>query len=139
MQYFSSKKECFNLPRTTLLSTYLKSLLVTFLLLLANQSFAFQATEEVSTTGPTHDKYVVGYYAQWAIYARDFNVSDIEAENLTNLMYAFYDTIFDDPTETSTITSLDVYADIDHAEDPGLNYNEGTLRGNMGALKLLKE
>ena len=48
------------------------------------------------TTGPTHDKYVVGYFAQWAIYTRDFNVSDIEAEHLTHLMYAFYDVKFED-------------------------------------------
>ena len=61
---------------------------------------------------------MVGYYAQWAIYARDFNVSDIEAEHLTYLMYAFYDTIFDEATETSLLASLDDYADFGHTEDP---------------------
>ena len=66
-------------------------------------------------------------------------MSDIEAENLTHLMYAFYDTIFDEATDTTTIESLDDYADTLHAEDPGLYYDEGTLRGNMRALKLLKE
>ena len=92
----------------------------------------------MSNTGPTHNKYVVGYYAQWAIYARDFNVSDIEAENLTHLMYAFYDTIFDDTTDTSTIASLDDYADFSHTEDPGITHSSD-LAGNMGALKLSKE
>jgi GH18 family chitinase len=90
------------------------------------------------TTGPTHNKYVVGYYAQWAIYARDFNVSDIEAEHLTHLMYAFYDTLFDEGTETGSINSLDDYADYGHNEDPGITHSS-ELTGNMGAIQLLKE
>lgn len=90
------------------------------------------------TTGPSHNKYVVGYYAQWAIYARDFNVSDIRAENLTHLMYAFYDTLFDENTDTSAIESLDDYADYGHTEDPGVSFSSD-LQGNLGALKVLRE
>lgn len=74
-----------------------------------------------TTTGPTHGKYVVGYYAQWAIYARDFNVSDIKAENLTHLMYAFYDTKFDETTETSTIEAGKNYTLT--PSKTGLNFN----------------
>ena len=90
------------------------------------------------TTGPAHGKYVVGYYAQWAIFSRDYNVSDIHAEHLTHLMYAFYDTLFDETTGVSSIESLDDYADTEHTEDPGVTQNSDPA-GNLGALKLLKE
>lgn len=90
------------------------------------------------TTGPTHDKYVVGYFAQWAIYTRDFNVSDIEAEHLTHLMYAFYDVKFeDDDSGTVSLTTLDPWADFGHTEDPGVLYGSNP-KGNFGALKVLK-
>jgi hypothetical protein len=90
------------------------------------------------TTGPTHDKYVVGYFAQWAIYARDFNVSDIEAEHLTHLMYAFYDVKFEeDDSGTVSLTTLDDWADFGHTEDPGVLYGSNP-KGNFGALKVLK-
>ena len=108
MQYFYSQKECFHFISPTFLSSYFKHFFVAFIFFFVGQLYAFQPAvvspeATISNTGPLHNKYVVGYYAQWAIYARDFNVSDIEAENLTHLMYAFYDTIFDDATETSRI------------------------------------
>ena len=73
-----------------------------FLLILTLSFVSPQLHSQDSTTSPTHNKYVVGYFAQWAIYGRDFNVSDIEADKLTHLMYAFYDTKFDETTEIST-------------------------------------
>ena len=48
-------------------------------------------------------------------------------------MYAFYDTIFDEATETSLLASLDDYADFGHTEDPGITHSSD-LAGNMGAL-----
>ncbi len=29
------------------------------------------------TTAPPHSKIVIGYFAQWAIYSRDYNVLDV--------------------------------------------------------------
>lgn len=94
-------------------------------------------TQNFSST-PTHNKIVVGYYAQWAIYARDYNVLDIEADKLTHLMYAFFDTKYDANTDTAWIETLDQYADFDHNES-GQHPNDATVKGNIGDLKLLKQ
>ena len=107
-------------------------LLFSFTLTLLFSNFSF------TQSSPTHDKYVVGYFAQWAIYGRDYNVSDIKAENLTHLMYAFYDTQFDESTGLSMIKTLDEYADTGHTEDPGVDHSS-ELQGNLGAIKILKE
>lgn len=107
-------------------------LLFSFTLTLLFSNFSF------TQSSPTHDKYVVGYFAQWAIYGRDYNVSDIKAENLTHLMYAFYDTQFDMDTGLSMIKTLDGYADTGHTEDPGVDHSS-ELQGNFGAIKILKE
>lgn len=95
-------------------------------------------TPAQTTSGPTHGKYVVGYYAQWAIYGRNYLVSDIDASKLTHLMYAFFDTKYDANTDTAFIKTLDKNADFDHTKDPGITYSS-PLKGNMGALKLLKD
>ena len=87
---------------------------------------------------PQHNKIVVGYYAQWAIYARDYNVLDIEADKLTHLMYAFYNATYDASTQTAAIESLDSYADYDHNKS-GLHAWDAPVKGNIGDLKLLKE
>lgn len=109
---------------------------------LSNQERTLSTSKESLTenpnTGPIHGKYVVGYYAQWSIFARDYNVLDIEADKLTHLMYAFYDAIYDEDTDTATIESLDTYADYDHNES-GLHAWDATVKGNIGDLRLLKE
>ena len=107
-----------------------KLLLVFFILLTLNPIF--------SQNQPQHNKIVVGYYAQWAIYSRDYNVLDIEADKLTHLMYAFYDATYDASNETAKIESLDPYADYDHNES-GLHAWDASVKGNIGDLKLLKE
>ena len=35
---------------------------------------------------PQHSNKVIGYYAQWAIYARDYNVLDIEAKEMLQMI-----------------------------------------------------
>ncbi|QTE23969.1 glycosyl hydrolase family 18 protein [Polaribacter cellanae] len=89
-------------------------------------------------TQPQHNKKVVGYYAQWSIYARDYNVLDIEADKLTHLLYAFFDTKYNATTDTAYIESLDDYADFQHNES-GLHAWDAPVKGNIGDLKLLKE
>jgi hypothetical protein len=59
------------------------------------------------TTAPPHSKIVIGYFAQWAIYSRDYNVLDVEADKLTHLLYAFYNPVYDsasDPADPSSYT-----------------------------------
>jgi len=89
------------------------------------------------TTGPTHSKMVVGYYAQWAIYARDYNVWDIDASKLTHLMYAFFGTEYNalHPEDTK-LYSLDPYADFQHNE--GNHHYSEPYMGNFADLRDLK-
>ena len=42
-------------------------------------------------TAPQVDKRVIGYFAEWAVYDRDYHVWDIPASNLTHINYAFVD------------------------------------------------
>ena len=69
------------------------------------------AGNQIYAQPPDHSKLVVGYYAQWSIYARDYNVLDIEGDKLTHIMYAFFDATYDSSTDEAKIESLDEYAD----------------------------
>ncbi|WP_264530669.1 glycosyl hydrolase family 18 protein [Flavobacterium sp. N502540] len=87
---------------------------------------------------PAHGKKVVGYYAQWAIYARDFNVPKIDGNKLTHLNYSFFGTDFDPAhPENTKLKSLDTYADFDHMEG-GIPW-DAPVKGNFYDLKKLKE
>jgi hypothetical protein len=50
------------------------------------------SSNQQTANSPAHSKKVVGYFPQWAIYGRDYNVLDIEGDKLTHIMYAFFDT-----------------------------------------------
>ena len=85
-----------------------------------------------------HSKIVVGYYAQWSIYARDYNVLDIEGDKLTHIMYAFFNATYDSISDEGSIESLDEYADFEHNESGEHSWGDET-KGNIGDLKILKE
>ncbi|PZX93205.1 glycoside hydrolase [Flavobacterium aquariorum] len=87
---------------------------------------------------PVHNKKVVGYYAQWAIYARDFNVPKIDGSKLTHLNYSFYGTEFDAAhPENTKLHCLDTYADFEHMEG-GIPW-DAPVKGNFYDLMKLKE
>ena len=87
---------------------------------------------------PAHNKKVVGYYAQWSIYARDFNVPKIDGSKLTHLNYSFYGTTYDPAhPENTKLRSLDTYADFEHMEG-GIPW-DAPVKGNFYDLKKLKE
>jgi GH18 family chitinase len=87
---------------------------------------------------PAHNKKVVGYYAQWAIYARDFNIPKIDGSKLTHLNYSFYGTEFDAAhPENTKLHCLDTYADFEHMEG-GIPW-DAPVKGNFYDLKKLKE
>ena len=88
---------------------------------------------------PQHSKVVVGYYAQWAIYSRNHNVFNIEADKLTHLLYAFYDAKYDAATQNAYIESLDTWADYNHNEGGLFTWGHEGVKGNIGHLKILKE
>jgi len=87
---------------------------------------------------PAHGKKVVGYYAQWAIYARDFNIPKIDGSKLTHLNYSFYGTTFDPAhPENTKLLCLDSYADFEHMEG-GIPW-DAPVKGNFYDLMKLKE
>lgn len=87
---------------------------------------------------PAHNKKVVGYYAQWAIYARDFNVPKIDGSKITHLNYSFYGTSFDPARpENTKLKCLDTYADFEHTEG-GIPW-DAPVKGNFYDMKKLKE
>ena len=87
---------------------------------------------------PAHGKKVVGYYAQWAIYARDFNIPKIDGSKLTHLNYSFYGTTYDPAhPENTKLLCLDSYADFEHMEG-GIPW-DAPVKGNFYDLMKLKE
>lgn len=87
---------------------------------------------------PAHGKKVVGYYAQWSIYARDFNVPKIDGSKLTHLNYSFYGTTYDPAhPENTKLKCLDTYADYEHMEG-GIPW-DAPVKGNFYDLMKLKE
>ena len=59
-------------------------------------SFAFSLDTNLAPRTPVSGgsgnatKRVVGYFEEWGIYGRDFNVADVKAGQLTNLNYSFF-------------------------------------------------
>lgn len=118
--------------------------LVLFFTILTNLIFPQQ-------NQPEKNKIVVGYYAGWAMYARDYNVSDIldVADKYTHINYAFFGIDWDQATETAALMSTDEHQDYEHSEDhvntsddswklPGYYGDGEAKRGNIGALGILK-
>ena len=96
------------------------------------------AGSQIYAQQPDHSKLVVGYYAAWSIYARDYKVLDIEGDKLTHIMYAFFDATYDSVSDEGSIESLDEWADFGHNES-GEHSSDDETNGNIGDLKILKE
>jgi len=77
-------------------------------------------------------KKIVGYYAEWSIYGRKYNVADIPAAKLTHLNYAFAKI-----DKAGECALFDSYAAVDKAY-PGDKWDAGVLRGNFNQLLQLK-
>jgi chitinase len=75
---------------------------------------------------------VVGYFSSWGIYDREFFVTDIAADKLTHINYAFFLI-----SEDGQCTLGDEGADMQFLY-PG-DTDDEPLRGNFKQLKLLKE
>ncbi len=75
---------------------------------------------------------VVGYYPSWAIYARNYLVTDIPVEQVTHINYAFAN------ISNGQVVMGDWYADNDRYY-PGDCWDPGCERGNFHQLRILKE
>src|SRR5271166_6427721 len=82
--------------------------------------------------GPERGKKIIGYFAEWGIYGRKYNVADIPADKLTHLNYAFAKI-----NEAGECALVDSFAAINKAH-PGDKQDNGVLRGNFNQLLQLK-
>ncbi|WP_250028975.1 glycoside hydrolase family 18 protein [Paractinoplanes maris] len=98
-------------------------------------------TEEEPAPAPAAPK-VVGYFAGWGVYARDFQVKDLDAggaaSRLTHLLYAFGKVTGGKCTVADRWADyekpIDAASSVDGVADAGAE-----LRGNIGQLRKLKK
>lgn len=90
------------------------------------------ATAPIAARQNTPPYRVIGYYASWAIYDKQYFVTDIDASQLTHINYAFANI-----SEDGEILIGDEWADTQYLY-PGDTEDE-PLRGNFKQLGLLKE
>jgi chitinase len=108
------------------------------LLLLASVDALSQPTPPSAEPGgaaagkDSRKKKLVGYFAEWSVYQRNYHVKDIPAAKLTHLNYAFAKI-----SPAGECALVDAYAAIDKFY-PGDSWDNGALRGNFRQLQLLK-
>ena len=83
------------------------------------------------TIAPSGEQRVIGYFAAWDVYDRDYHVNEIPAAQLTHINYAFAN------IADGQCVLGDPYADTDKAY-PGDTWDEGAKRGNFHQLEILK-
>jgi chitinase len=71
------------------------------------------------TTPPVGDKWVVGYFAQWGVYARNYHVKNIDtsgsASKITHILYAFSNSTNGRCSNKEAAPNGDTYADREKA------------------------
>jgi len=85
-----------------------------------------------SAGGSPGEKRIVGYFAAWAVYGRDYHVPEIPAELLTHVNYAFANI-----SDAGECVMGDSYADSDKFY-PGDSWDAGAKRGSFHQLEVLK-
>ncbi|MBM7845570.1 glycosyl hydrolase family 18 protein [Herpetosiphon giganteus] len=96
-----------------------------------------------ATTTPGGGKRIIGYFAEWGVYGRNYHVRNIKtsgsAAKLTHINYAFGNVV------NSRCQLGDTYADYDRAYSAAESvdgvadtWDTGVLRGSFGQLRKLK-
>ncbi|MBT6499385.1 MAG: hypothetical protein HOK67_05735, partial [Deltaproteobacteria bacterium] len=80
------------------------------------------------------DKIVLGNFAEWAVYGRNYHVMDIPADKLTHINYAFAKV-----TSDGEIEVWDTYAALEKHYPETDSWDVDEIRGNFKQLRLLKE
>jgi GH18 family chitinase/endonuclease YncB( thermonuclease family) len=81
---------------------------------------------------PPQSPRVIGYFASWSVYGRNYHVADIPAGLLTNVNYAFAN------VSDGWCVLGDPWADADQPY-PGDSTDPGALHGSFHQLQLLKQ
>jgi len=102
------------------------------------------------TTAPTTQppgnggKNVVGYFAEWGVYARNYHVKNLvtsgSAAKLTHILYAFGNTTGGQCSIGDSYADYDkAYTAADSVDGVADTWDAGALRGSFGQLKKLKK
>lgn len=83
-------------------------------------------------TPPPQSPRVIGYFASWSVYGRNYHVADIPAGLLTNVNYAFAN------VSDGRCALGDPWADVEQPY-PGDGTDPGALHGSFHQLQLLKQ
>lgn len=89
-------------------------------------------TPSPTPTGSAEKRFIA-YFTAWGIYGRNYQVSNIPADQITHINYAFANI-----SSTGECVLGDAYADIDKFFD-GDSWDAGALRGNFNQLNKLKK
>ncbi|BFU46095.1 glycosyl hydrolase family 18 protein [Krasilnikovia sp. MM14-A1004] len=96
------------------------------------------------TTNPPSGKNLVGYFAEWGIYGRNYHVKNIvtsgSASKLTHILYAFGNTTGGQCSIGDSYADYDkAYTAADSVDGVADTWDAGALRGNFGQLRRLKK
>lgn len=96
-----------------------------------------------TTGGGNHGDMIIGYFAEWGIYGRDYHVKNIHtsgsAEKLTHIVYAFGNVQNGECKVGDSYAAYDkAYAAADSVDGVADTWDTGALRGNFGQLRRLK-
>ncbi|KAI9499000.1 chitinase [Zychaea mexicana] len=134
--------------RRSVLCTAIFTPIVFILLILGWQRGGLKDDENLAPADPppvshTNEPIIAGYFVNWGIYDREYNVVDLQADKLSHVLYAFANLLDD-----GTIVLGDAWADTDKHFPAGQtinkkadDWNEGgdNLYGNFKQLYLLKQ
>ncbi|KAI8980998.1 chitinase [Pilobolus umbonatus] len=108
------------------------------------QSTPHTTLEHTNFTQTPDESYIIaGYFINWGIYDRDFNVVDLKATKMSHVLYAFANV-----NKDGTVVLGDPWADTDIKFTPektvdgvqdGWKENDEDLHGNFKQLALLKQ
>lgn len=93
---------------------------------------------------PPGDSKIIGYFAEWGIYGRNYHVKNIHtsgsADKLTHIVYAFGNVTNGKCAVGDSYAAYDkAYSAADSVDGVADTWDTGALRGNFGQLKRLKK
>ena len=96
-----------------------------------------------TTTPPPGGKKVVGYFAEWGIYGRNYHVKNIDtsgsAAKMTHILYAFGNTTGGNCSIGDSYADYDrFYSAADSVSGVADSWDAGALRGSFNQLRQLK-